>query len=369
MAALDPPEPDRRITLEEVARLVGGTVMGDASVSVAGVAPLNESGPRDLGLLADKRYLKDLPDTAAAALLVSESLLEAVGDAKPTVVVRDAHAALVPLLSHFHPEPGPKPGVHSTAVVGRGVLLGQGVEVGPYAVLGDGCEVADGARLGAHVVLGPGCRIGEGSVLHPHVVLYPGTTLGRRVIVHSGARLGSDGFGYAFVEGGYRKIPQVGGCVVEDDVEVGANTCVDRGSIGDTVIGRGSKLDNLVHLAHNVRVGPGCAMAAQVGIAGSTRLGAGVALGGQAGVAGHIEIGDGAQVAAQAGVIGDLGPREVVAGYPARNLKDFMKGAALMLRLPALTKRVGKLEQALGMEDGEPSTPPRDAVGSPQDGA
>jgi UDP-3-O-[3-hydroxymyristoyl] glucosamine N-acyltransferase len=234
------------------------------------------------------------------------------------------------------------------------------VEVGPYAVLGRDVELGDRVRVGAHAVVGEGSVVGEDTVLHPHAVLYPGARLGRRVIVHSGARVASDGFGYAFRDGEYRKIPQVGGCVLEDDVEIGANATVDRGSIGDTVVGRGSKLDNLVHLAHNVRVGPRCAMAAQVGIAGSTRIGEGVVFGGQSGASGHLEVGDGAKISAGAGVIGNVADGHAVSGFPARDIKQQMRAWAWMLRLPELARRVRTLERTLGIAaTGEGASPDR----------
>jgi UDP-3-O-[3-hydroxymyristoyl] glucosamine N-acyltransferase len=339
---------DSSLTLEEVARLVGGELSGDAALRVRGIAPLDQASPHELALFADRRYLGQLRDTRGAAVLVSAALASDVPAGMPAVVVEDAHAALPALLGRLHPQAESPPSVHPSAVLGRGLVIGSDVTVGPYAVLEDDAWVGDRARIEAHVVVGRGSRVGEDSVLHPHVVLYPGTVLGKRVIVHAGARLGSDGFGYVLREGAYHKVPQVGRCVVHDDVEIGANSCIDRGSIGDTVVGHGSKLDNLVHLAHNVRVGAACAMAAQVGVAGSTRIGDGVVFGGQAGLVGHIAIGDGARITAQAGVIGDVDPGATVTGYPARRLKEYLKGAALALRLPEILERVRALEQRVG---------------------
>jgi UDP-3-O-[3-hydroxymyristoyl] glucosamine N-acyltransferase len=330
-----------------VATLVGGEVTGDATLRVKGVAPLDQAEDDELGLLADRRYLGALNPARGGPLLVSRSLAGAA-EGRSAVVVDDAHAALPLLLGHFHPPVRHAPGVHATAVVGRGVKLGADVRVGPYAVLEDDCELADRVHVGAHAVVGRGARIGAESVLHPHVVLYPGTRVGARVILHAGARLGSDGFGYAFTDGAYRKIPQVGACVVEDDVEIGANSCVDRGSIGATVIGRGSKLDNLVHIAHNVTLGPVCALAALVGIAGSTRVGRGTVFGGQSGAVGHLTIGDGVRATAQAGITSDVPPGETVSGFPARDVRAFMKGTALVLRLPEVLKRLRALERRAG---------------------
>jgi UDP-3-O-[3-hydroxymyristoyl] glucosamine N-acyltransferase len=197
------------------------------------------------------------------------------------------------------------------------------------------------------VVVGAGCRIGDDAELHPHVTLYPGVEIGARTILHSGVRLGVDGFGYVWADGAHRKIPQVGGCVVGDDVEIGANSTVDRGSVGATEIGNGVKIDNLVHLGHNVRVGEHTVIIAQVGVSGSTRVGKRVTLAGQVGTAGHIEIGDGATVAGQAGVFGDVPAGQVYSGYPARPHREALRAQASLFRLPELVKRLKAVERAL----------------------
>ena len=194
-------------------------------------------------------------------------------------------------------------------------------------------------------MIGVGAVVGPQAVLHHNVTLYAGVVLGARVVVHAGARIGVDGFGYVPMPGGHAKIPQVGECVVEDDVEIGANCTIDRGSIGRTVIGAGSKLDNLVHIAHNVAVGPGSILAAQVGVAGSVRVGSGVLMGGQAGISGHVAIGDGARIAAQAGVIGDVAPDHTVSGYPARDHRSFLRAMAHLLRLSGFIRRLERLER------------------------
>lgn len=351
------------LSLAEVAEVTGGRTIGECGARLRDVAPLVDAGPDELGLLASGPYAEGAAQSRAGAFLVSSALEDRVPEGRAAVVVEDAHAALIPLLSHFHPAPDPAPGIHPTAVLGEGVHLGADVFIGPYAVLESNVVVGERGHIGAHAVVGAGSRVGDDSVLHAQVVLYAGTILGRRVTVHAGARLGVDGFGYALEDGAFRKVPQVGRLVVEDDVEIGANTCIDRGSIGDTVVGRGTKLDNLIHLAHNVRVGPHCVMAAQVGVAGSTRIGTGVSVGGQAGFGGHLRIADGARISGRAGVIGDVGEGEAVTGFPARDHRTFMRAWALVLRLPELFREMQELRRkvegsrASGPVDAPPDTP------------
>ncbi|HSM03055.1 MAG TPA: UDP-3-O-(3-hydroxymyristoyl)glucosamine N-acyltransferase [Longimicrobiales bacterium] len=334
-----------RMTLGRIAEWTGGRVDGDPEVRVRRPMPLETAGEGDLALLADEGYLARARGSAASAFLVSERLVKALDDSRPRVVVEDARAALLPLLERLDPTPRPEPGVHPTAVLGDGVELGEDVHVGPYAVLGARARIGSGTVVGAHCVVGAGARLGADCYLHPQVVLYPMVTLGDRVILQAGARIGSDGFGYVAGEGGYESIPQVGACVLEDGVEVGANTCIDRGSIGDTVIERGVKLDNLIHLAHNVRVGAHTAMAAFTGVAGSTRIGEWCRFGGQAGTIGHLSIGDRVDVAAQAGIIGDVPDGASVTGYPARPQNDQKRVWAAGRRVPDALKRLRALER------------------------
>ena len=334
----------RALTLDEVAGKVDGRVVGDGDIRVRGLAAVDDAGADRLAFLASSSYVRHAADSGAAAFLVTEALEEELPSGAARVVVEDGYAAMRTLLQHFHPPAPWTPSVHPTAVLGDGVRLGDGVEIGPYAVVEDDVSIGDGTRIGAHCVVGRGSVVGDGCRLRPHVVLYEDTVLGDRVLVHSGARLGPEGFGYTVVDGEHAKIPQVGRCVVEDDVEIGANTTVDRGSLGDTRIGRGSKLDNLVHIAHNVTVGARSLFAALVGIAGSTRIGQGVFFGGQAGAINGLEIGDGAKVTAQTGVIGDLEAGGTYSGYPARPHREAMKSYAALARLTRLTRRVKALE-------------------------
>lgn len=347
-----------RMTLQRVAEMVGGDVEGEAFLEIGGVAPLHDAGPEELAFLADRRYVKFVEGCRARAVLVTRRLAPFAGSFPGRVVVTDAHQALARLLSHLFPLAHVPEGIHSTAVVDSTARLGDGVSIGPYAVLEEGVVVGDRVRIAAHCVLGRGSQVGDDSVLHPQVVLYPGVRVGKRVILHAGVRLGVDGFGYVPGPEGPVKVRQVGACVLEDDVEIGANSCVDRGSIGRTVVGGGTKMDNLVHLGHNVRVGRRVLMAALAGVAGSSRVGDDVMVGGQAGVGGHVEVGAGARLAAQAGVIGDVPPGETVSGFPARNHREFFRAMGHLYRmeetvrrLKNLESRVKALEDRLGGED------------------
>ena len=348
-----------RLDAAGVATLVGGRLEGDSQLEVRGIAPVDQAAPDQIGFLASRVYLPRAADSTAHLLLVQEDLAPEVEHFPSRVIVDDAHAALRSLLDHFHPTQPPTPEIHPTAVMGSGVRLGEEVSIGAYAVLGEDVAVGNRTHIGSHVSVGSGCQIGEECTLHPQVVLYSGSRLGDRVVLHSGVRVGTDGFGYVFEENEHRKVPQVGGCVLEDDVEVGANSCIDRGSIGDTVVGRGSKLDNLVQLGHNVQVGPHCILVAQVGIAGSTRMGPGVQFAGHSGAAGHLEIGAGAQIAAKSATFRSIAAGEVVMGTPARPRAKYLRAQAVFMKLPELVKRVRALEKssdAAGSSDEDPPT-------------
>lgn len=346
------------MTVGELAKLLDAELEGDAGRAVTGAAPLDAAGPGDVSFLARRKYLPYLAATQAAAVIVGRNLgeLEELPPSKTVLWVDDAHHALAETLTVLYPAAPAAAGVSPTASLGPGVELGSGVYVGHNSVVGAGARLGDNVQVGSNCVIGEGCEVGADSELKSQVTLYPGTSLGERCIIHSGARLGVDGFGYVFTGEGHRKIQQVGRCVIEDDVEIGANSCVDRGSVGETRIGAGTKIDNLVHIAHNVRVGRNCIIVAQVGVAGSTEIGDGVALAGQVGIIGHLTIGDGAQVAAQAGVSHDIPAGETWFGYPARPITQVMRANAAFLKLPELIRRVRELERQQAEEDGsEPS--------------
>jgi len=346
--------PQRRLTsghsLASLANEIEAQIVGEDR-AVSGIAPLAQASADEIGLLAHRRYLQDLPGSRAGALLVSAEIDALVrDDARPRLVVENAHRAMADLLELLWPRVEDVAEVHPTVVLGRGVTLGRDVVIGPYVVIEDDVAIGDGVRIGAHAVIGSASRIGSGSVLHPHVVLYPHTVLGRRVVLHAGVCIGVDGFGYVEGDAGLKKVPQVGGCTLGDDVEIGANTTIDRGSIGQTRVMAGVRIDNLVHLGHNVIVGSHTVLAAQVGVAGSTKIGSGVQSGGQAGINGHISVGDGARLAGQAGVWSDVPPGQTVMGFPARPRGEYLRGMAAQEKVPELLRRVRRLEEQLAGE-------------------
>lgn len=336
------------ITVAEVARIAGGEVVrGDGARLLRGVKPLDEAGPGELSFVDGARYQARLRGSRAGAVLVGGGDLAALPEGTAAVRVDDPRTALVRVLEVLHPAAEEAPGVHPSAVVEPGAEIAPSAVVDPFAVVRAGARIGAGARVGAHTVVGRGCSVGDGTVLHPHVTLYDGTRVGARCVVHGGARLGADGFGFVPEAGGLRKVPQVGGCVIGDDVEVGANTTIDRGSIGDTVVGDGTKIDNLVQIGHNCRLGRHVIVVSQVGISGSTRVGDGAVLGGQAGVQGHIEIGAGARVGAQAGVTASVAAGATVSGYPARPHREALRAQAALFGLPKLVERLRALERAV----------------------
>jgi UDP-3-O-[3-hydroxymyristoyl] glucosamine N-acyltransferase len=286
--------------------LVNGELRGDPDASGDSVAPLDRAGPSSITFLGSAKYSAELASSGAAVVLVTPELAATPGAVRSRIVVANPQESLLSLLPLLYPERRAPPGIDATVRLGRGARLGREVSIGPGVVVGAGAVIGDRVRIDANCVIGEDVEIGDDARLFPHVTLYPGATLGRRVIVHAGVRIASDGFGYVQTGGVHQKIPHVGRCLIEDDVEIGANTTLDRGSLGDTIVGRGTKIDNLVQIGHNVRIGKLCLIMAQVGIAGSARIGDGVVLAGQAGIAGPRSIGDGARIAGQAGVFGDV---------------------------------------------------------------
>jgi UDP-3-O-[3-hydroxymyristoyl] glucosamine N-acyltransferase len=343
--------------LAELAELVGGRVEGNPDREVEAVRTLDSAGPRDLSFLTHPRYRAQALASAAGALLVGRDFppelisSDAETPRRDLLVADDPLLALARLLEHLAPSERPEAGVHSTAVLGPGCSVHPSAHVGPYAVVGAGSRIGAAAAVHALVVVGRECTVGEGAVLHPHAVLYDRTEVGPGSVVHAGAVLGSDGFGYATQRGVHHKVPQIGKVVVEGDVEIGANSTIDRATLGETRIGAGTKIDNLVQVGHNVRVGRHCILCGQAGIAGSALLGDHVVLAGQAGVSGHIELGDGAQVAAKSAALGPVPAGTQVAGIPAVDLRRWKRQIVLLSRLEEMSRRLRALERKVGADD------------------
>ena len=333
-----------RLKLGEIARLVGGELVGDGEVEISGVAGIREARPGDLTFLANRRYEPYLRATQASAIIMAERN----GELDQSVILNEnPYLAFLRVVELFVPREIYERGIHPRAVVGREVRLGQEVSIGANVVVEDAVELGDRVTLYPGCYVGPRCVIGDDAIVHPNVTILRGTVIGERVIVHSGTVIGSDGFGFAKNGARHQKIPQVGNVVIEDDVEIGANVTIDRAATGTTLIGRGTKIDNLVQIAHNVVIGENCIVVAQVGISGSTELGENVTLAGQAGLVGHLKIGDNVKVGAQAGVIKSIPAGTCVSGYPARPHNEAMRIYASQQRLPRLMQVVQELEERL----------------------
>jgi UDP-3-O-[3-hydroxymyristoyl] glucosamine N-acyltransferase len=338
-----------------IAELLGGTVVGDGTLEVKGLAPIQDAGPGLISFISNQKYVGQLKTTKASAVLVSKSVA-ALGGPPGTalIVLDDPYMAFALLLSHFT-DKGPRKlvGVSERAFVDPSAKLGKDVNVWPLAYVGPGAVVGDRCDLhpGSHV--GEGARLGDDTILGPNAVVHHGCKVGARCFVYAGAVVGSDGFGFAPDKSGvHRKIPQVGIAVIEDDVELGANTTIDRAVFGETRIGRGTKIDNLVQVGHNASVGRGCFIVAQAGISGTARVGDGVTIAGQAGIAGHLSIGDRATIGAQAGVHSSVDAGAKMLGTPAIEGAKAKRAMAVFPRLPELKSRLRELERRLEALEG-----------------
>jgi UDP-3-O-[3-hydroxymyristoyl] glucosamine N-acyltransferase len=305
---------EMNVTLEELAKRLGAEMLGvpaGRQQQITGIQPVEAAGDGDVTFVTDARYAAAAARSGAVAVIVAKPLASLP---KPQLVVKDVNAALIATLTLFAPEPRPVvPGVDPWARVGTDVRLADGVSIGPHAVLENGVQIGARSVIGSGCKIGANTRIGADCRLDANVVVYHDCTLGHHVVIQANSTIGSVGFGYAFIDGAHRLVPHNGGVVIEDFVEIGANTCVDRAKFGNTIIGAGTKIDNLVQIAHNVVIGKCCLIAAQVGVAGSCRMGDGVVLAGQVGLADNIEIGAGTMVGAQAGVMSSVPPGEKLA--------------------------------------------------------
>ena len=333
------------MTLRELADRLACRLEGDGDVEIVRVAPLDHAGPGDVTFLANPRY-------AAAAAVTRASALIARPDAPagpcPMLRTDEPYLAFARAVAVFAPSLRQQPGVHAMAAVAGSARLGRDVSVGPFVAIGDGVSIGDRTTIFANVTIGPGTTVGDDCVIHSNVAIRERVTIGHRVILQNGVVLGGDGYGFVRRrDGTHEKIPQVAAVVIEDDVELGANTTVDRPAVGETRIRAGAKIDNLVQIAHGVTVGRNVLMAAQVGIAGSTQVGDDVMFGGQVGVGGHLTIGKGAVAVGQSGVTNSLEPGATVAGYPAIDSREWRKASVIFRRLPELKRRIEELEARL----------------------
>ncbi|HOF89905.1 MAG TPA: UDP-3-O-(3-hydroxymyristoyl)glucosamine N-acyltransferase [Armatimonadota bacterium] len=339
-----------QITLGELTARVGGALVGgDADLPITGAAGYDTVAAGEVTYVTDAARLPAAEASPAAAILAPAG----VTSPKPLILVDDPRAAFGRALALFDWRRAPEPGIHPLAHVAASAVVHPTAAIGAHAAVGADSVIGEGAVLHPHAVVGYGVRIGAETVLHAAVTIYPHCTLGARVIVHAGAVVGADGLGFVPAADGWQKLPHLGTVVIEDDVEIGANVTIDRATSGATVIGRGTKIDNLVHIAHNVTIGAHCMIVAQVGIAGSATLADGVIIAGQAGVADHKHIGAGARIAVRAGITRDVPAGATYSGHPAQPHADQLKMEAALRRLPELAEKVKALEQRLAALDAE----------------
>jgi UDP-3-O-[3-hydroxymyristoyl] glucosamine N-acyltransferase len=322
------------LSLGELASVAGGELLaGDPDRRMSGVGPLDGAGPQDVSFLDNRRYAAQLPGTQAGAVVLAAEFASRLPAGCAAIVTPQPYLAFGRIAARLHPRPAPRPGVHPTAVIDPAATIGQDCEIGPYAVIEAGAEIGTGCVIGPHAVIGAGVVIGEGCRIGAHASISH-AIVGRGVVLHPGARIGQEGFGFAVTpEGRFETMPQLGRVLLGDLVEIGANSCVDRGSQSDTVIGPGTRLDNLVQIGHNVRTGRGCVIVAQAGISGSAVMGDGVQLGGQSGLAGHLTVGDRARIGAQSGVMNDVPAGVDMVGSPAWPARETLKAFAVLRRL------------------------------------
>ena len=333
------------MTLKELAQRIGCRLEGDGAVEITGAAGIEQAQPGEISFIANPKYLHALAATRASAVILDEK-----APAPPCAALRtpEPYVAFARALECFARIPRPAAGVDACSAIGRDVYFGKNVAVGPFVTIGDGAAIGDNTLIYSHAAIGAGTRLGRDCIVYSHVAVRERVTIGDRVILHGGVVVGADGYGFARQKDGtHYKIPQNGTVVIEDDVELGAGTCVDRPAVGETRIGAGSKIDNLVQIAHGVRVGQRVLFAAQTGIAGSSVVEDDVVFAGQVGVAGHITIGKGTIATAQTGIPNSTDPGSFVSGYPAIPNRDWLKSSAVFKKLPGLRKQVQELERRI----------------------
>ena len=332
---------------KQIAEYIQGVIVGDENASVHTFAKIEEGIPGALSFLSNPKYTHYIYDTQSSIVLVNKDF-EPEREVKTTLIkVENAYESLAKLMSLYEASIPKKTGIDPLASIAKTAKIGQNVYVGPFACIEDGAVIGDNTYIHPHVTIGYNAKIGENAILYPHVTIYHDCRVGNNCILHAGSVIGADGFGFAPSPEGYEKIPQIGIVILEDDVEIGANTCIDRATMGATIIHKGVKLDNLIQIAHNVEVGSNTVMASQVGVAGSAKIGEWCMFGGQVGVAGHIKVGDHVNVGAQSGIPGNTKSGLTLMGYPAIDPRQFAKSAAVYKKLPEMYTELNRLQKEI----------------------
>lgn len=334
----------KTLDLEKIAKCVNGKIIGDKNISISQIAQVNKAKKGDITFIFDKKELKKISKTqiSASCIILPEDIKTI---SIPKIIVKNPKLAFAKLVDMFYPSTLPDRGIHSTAIIGKEVKIGKNVSIGAYCVISDRVKINDNVTIYPQTFIGNEVEIGKNSIIYPQVVIYEKVKIGKEVIIHSGSVIGSDGFGYVKEGGKHHKIPQKGSVIIEDEVEIGACVTIDRATIEATIIGKGTKIDNLVQIGHNVRIGKNCIIVSQVGISGSVTIEDNVTLAGQAGVVDHVVIKENTTVAGRAVVTKDIGPDLIVSGFPAQPHQQEMKIKALVQKLPDLVKKIKELEK------------------------
>ena len=335
-------------TAKQIAEFVQGRVEGDENATVNTFAKIEEGVPGAISFLSNPKYTHYIYETKSSVVLINEDVVLDKSVSATLIRVKNAYECVAKLLQLYESMKPRKTGIDEKASISPKATIGQDVYIGPFAVVGDGAVIGDGTQIYPHTVVGDGVTVGEKCLLYPNVTIYQGCKLGNNVTIHAGSVIGADGFGFAPNTEGYDKIPQIGIVIIEDNVEIGANTCIDRSTMGQTIIHKGVKLDNLIQVAHNCEIGENTVMSAQAGMAGSTKIGAWCMVGGQAGFAGHIQIADKTFIGAQCGVIKNTkGNGESLIGSPAMDPKMFFKAKAVYPKLPDMYRQIAVLQKEI----------------------
>lgn len=332
---------------KQIAEYIQGVIVGDENATVHTFSKIEEGIPGALTFLANPKYTHYIYETKASIVLVNKDFIPE-GEITATLIkVDNAYESLAKLMTLYEMSKPKKTGIDPLASIAANARIGENVYIGPFACIEEGAVIGDNAYIHPHVTVGCNAKVGNGTILYPHVTVYHDCRIGNQCIIHAGAVIGADGFGFAPSAEGYEKIPQIGITIIEDQVEIGANTCVDRATMGATIVHKGTKLDNLIQIAHNVEVGSHTVIASQVGIAGSAKIGEWCMFGGQVGVAGHIQIGDHVNVGAQSGIPGNTKSGSSLMGYPAIEPKQFARSSAVFKKLPEMYSELGRLQKEL----------------------